>query len=644
MDPEGTEPPLPPVLAPVYGIELDKTGTHTFVAAAEGYGAVTPLTVTVTNTGNQPTGALTAALSGDNPESFVLSAASITDIPAGGDASFTVGPITGLTAETYTATVTVSGDNSIRALFTVRFTVAAYFDSVAGVDAYLADAAGGTSEDPVPLALAIDLSADWTDLLSAIETAGKYAALDLSASTMTGAEFDPGEANTGEKYVVSLALPGGATGIKAGADSSPAFRYFTALESLSGANIETVGDYAFSNCTALESVSLPAAASIGDFAFSNCTALESVSLPGAVSIGRDAFYYCTSLASVSLPSAVSIGFGAFIACSSLASVCLPNAETLGERAFVGTSLAEVSLPNAETLGERAFAGCASLASASLPNATSLSNYAFYYCASLASVSLPEATSIGSFAFSNCTALESVSLPKAQSLGEWAFSDCTSLASVSLDALASVGDSAFYGCSALASASLPKATSIGDSAFCLSALASIDLRNAETLGDYAFSDCTALESVSLPAAASIGDYAFYKCTALASIDLPQAASIGFDAFSYCTALASVVLPQAASIGDYAFAYTGGGTALTVTLGETAPTLGGDAFYEIFEAKTVTVLVPAGTAGYGTLPGTYTGNSTAANWGNGFRGGGWDGAAMTYGGSHVNVNISLTIQGY
>lgn len=110
---------------PTYKINLDKTGTYPFTGAEFGYGAQTPLTVTVSNAGNQATGALTAALSGTNSGSFTLSPTSIGSIAVNGNSTFTVKPNTGLAAGTYTATVTVSGGNSITAGFNVSFTVTA---------------------------------------------------------------------------------------------------------------------------------------------------------------------------------------------------------------------------------------------------------------------------------------------------------------------------------------------------------------------------------------------------------------------------------------------------------------------------------------------------------------------------------------
>ncbi|WP_461257931.1 YDG domain-containing protein [Treponema sp. R80B11-R83G3] len=111
------------VESPTYGISLSTSGTYIFTAVEYGYGAQSPLTVTVTNTGNQATGALDIALSGANSGSFTLLKTSITTIATGGSDTFTVSPATGLDLETYTATVTISGGNGITASFGISFTV-----------------------------------------------------------------------------------------------------------------------------------------------------------------------------------------------------------------------------------------------------------------------------------------------------------------------------------------------------------------------------------------------------------------------------------------------------------------------------------------------------------------------------------------
>ena len=109
--------------APVYSISLGISGTHSFPAATESYGAQAPLSVTVTNTGNQATGELSVELSGTDEGSFAVAPETISSIATASDATFTVTPETGISAGTHTATVTVSGDNGISETFEVSFTV-----------------------------------------------------------------------------------------------------------------------------------------------------------------------------------------------------------------------------------------------------------------------------------------------------------------------------------------------------------------------------------------------------------------------------------------------------------------------------------------------------------------------------------------
>jgi hypothetical protein len=361
--------------------------------------------------------------------------------------------------------------------------------TVSAVTAYLAGASGGGSAaSPVTLPVSLNLAASggngWADLLSAIAGANKYVNLDLAACSAgthssggglyADKTFDPDATNTstGKGFIVSLVLPTAATSIKASVDYfNPTFQHFTALKSVSGANIGNVGDFAFSYFTGLSSVSFPAA-------------------------------------------------------------------------------------------------------------TYIRQYAFIACTSLSSVNLPEAITIGTYAFTQCTGLSSVNLPKATDIGEVAFGFCSNLSSVTL-----------------------------------------------------------LE------ASSIGANAFANCTGLTTVNLPKAITIGVNAFTSCTSLTTVSLPKATSIGDFAFGNTGV-AALTLTLGSaenlTAPTLGMYMFFSVSSTKNVTVKVPSGATGYGTVPETYTETgSYTDNWGNGFRGGGWSSGTMTDS-SHVNSNVSLTIE--
>jgi hypothetical protein len=175
----------------------------------------------------------------------------------------------------------------------------------------------------------------------------------------------------------------------------------------------------------------------------------------------------------------------------------------------------------------------------------------------------------------------------------------------------------------------------------SASGALTLNGVTSIGAYAFTGCTALASVDLPAAASIGAYAFDDCTALTTVDLPAAASIGDNAFWSCIALTSVDLPAAVSIGTDAFRNTGT-QSLAITLGGTPPSVGTNMFSYVNSAKNVRVKVPSDAPAWNGKTGTFIGEDAAGNWGNAFRGGGWDG--IDYLGGTVNGNISLTIETY
>jgi hypothetical protein len=113
--------PPPPV---IYSIALDKSGTQIFTTASYGYSDPAPLSVKITNIGNQSTDELTIALSGVNANSFTLSKTSISNIEVNKDSLFTVVPKTGLNIGIYTATVTVNGGNNIDSkTFNISFTV-----------------------------------------------------------------------------------------------------------------------------------------------------------------------------------------------------------------------------------------------------------------------------------------------------------------------------------------------------------------------------------------------------------------------------------------------------------------------------------------------------------------------------------------
>jgi hypothetical protein len=109
----------------VGGAALDETHDLTCTQAVDGYGAQTALSVTVRNTGDQPTENLTASADSSNFTITPSGTGAISGIAVGGTSAFTVSPIEGLGVGTHTAELTVSGANISSVSFTVSFTVAA---------------------------------------------------------------------------------------------------------------------------------------------------------------------------------------------------------------------------------------------------------------------------------------------------------------------------------------------------------------------------------------------------------------------------------------------------------------------------------------------------------------------------------------
>jgi hypothetical protein len=325
------------------------------------------------------------------------------------------------------------------------------FTSLAEALAYLSSHSDGSSADnPVPLKLNINLSSatdGWGALVVALESRKKYVALDLSACSMSGTEFDLyAGAIAGKNYIVSLILPDNATSITSSSSTNSTYtsgsgycnNSYSKLRAVSGANVINIGDYAFFACTALTTVSFPEVTSI---------------IGGELSFGG-AFSGCTSLTSASFPKATSIGNGAFSGCTSLITVDFPKANTITsgsiqhyDGAFSGcTALTSVSFPEATSIGNSAFSGCTSLTTVDFPKATSIGGGAFYGCIALTTVSVPETTSIGYWAFRDCTSLTTVSIPKVTSIGYEAFANTgTTPLTITMGAGApTVGYRMFYG--------------------------------------------------------------------------------------------------------------------------------------------------------------------------------------------------------
>jgi len=108
----------------ILSIDISQKGAYDFpTETGENHEAVEPLTVTITNTGNQATGRLTIALDGLAAADFDISTAAVVNIDPGQTATFTVAPRTGLSFGDYRATIYMSGRRIPEEKFDIRFVV-----------------------------------------------------------------------------------------------------------------------------------------------------------------------------------------------------------------------------------------------------------------------------------------------------------------------------------------------------------------------------------------------------------------------------------------------------------------------------------------------------------------------------------------
>ena len=119
----------------IYGIKLSAGNDLNLGVVIIGYPEQDAHNVTITNTGNRPTGELNISLSGENADSFALSSEIINSISVNNSAVFTIVPDTGLDVSEYNAAVKVSGDNNINAVFNVSFNVTKKSLTISGIEA-----------------------------------------------------------------------------------------------------------------------------------------------------------------------------------------------------------------------------------------------------------------------------------------------------------------------------------------------------------------------------------------------------------------------------------------------------------------------------------------------------------------------------
>ena len=298
------------------------------------------------------------------------------------------------------------------------------------------------------------------------------------------------------------------------------------------------------------------------------------------------------------------------------------------------NLRSVKAEEVTSIGRNAFKECTSLNSVDFPVGVNIAEGAFNGCTGLEKVSVPLVTGIGNDAFNNCTSLAGINIPLATSIGDSAFDNCTSMTSVSFPASATVTNNPFRGCSSLASFSL---NGVGDLGVIEDGRALVR-SSIELIAYPCASGSIVMNNITV-----IGRSAFNGNAGLTGVSFPTATNIGIRSFRSCTSLISANFPAATAISLGAFENTGT-TALTITLGNKAPTVGGSMFAGVTGEKPVIVRVPADATGYGQSPV----NATARSWGNYFRGGDWSRSENWWGEvsynrtAAPNTNIELIIE--
>lgn len=274
-----------------------------------------------------------------------------------------------------------------------------------------------------------------------------------------------------------------------------------------GANIQNIGQEAFSSCDNLVSITFPTEVSmkIGDRAFEN-TALTSIQISNQIELGNEVYKNCQNVTSIESNASV-YGEDVFVGCQAVTDLTInfigadsENPKTLDYLfGTIPTTLKTITVTNAATFAENTFANLSSVTSIELPT----NRYA---------KTLPE----GLFAESN--QLTKITIPF---VGQQTYDETNPLAdyNYSLAYLFDVADNSLLPTS-LKEVVLHPTTTIEDVKYGQSVIRPINFSNSaslttltlnsgvETIEANAFDGCSALENITLSSSLTrIGKDAF-----------------------------------------------------------------------------------------------------------------------------------------
>ena len=210
-----------------------------------------------------------------------------------------------------------------------------------------------------------------------------------------------------------------------------------------GANVQKIGEYAFSGLQITNLLLPESVVSIEEGAFERCTYLETLTIKGKAVIGNSAFEGCRSLTLAILGDAVSVGDRCFASCKLLKEVGINRISYLGEYAFEGCEdLSSINM-NGATIREirtGTFQNCYDLQSIYFPTTVERVMIGAFDASGLKTVNTSNIRDMGE-GFANCYGLEKITLSKniSQNVNFYLeFKNCTSLKTVLID-----GENPYY---------------------------------------------------------------------------------------------------------------------------------------------------------------------------------------------------------